>query len=184
MQKTLFLWLERRSQGTTLALCFVSLCLIGIADYLTGTEINLTLFYLIPVSILAWTINRKTGTLASMLCALVWAIVDCLGRGELQLPRILWNIAIQVGVFVAFANALSQAHEGMIEQRRLNTELQVALAEVKKLSGLLPICAWCRRIREGDGAWVQLESYIVSHSEADFTHSICPECAEKAKRGL
>ena len=184
MLKALFQWLEGQSRWTILSLCFVSLCLIGIAAYLTGTELNLTLFYLIPVSILAWTINRRTGTLASMLCALVWAMVDYFGRGELQLLRTLWNLTIQFGLFVAFANALSHAHEGMIEQRRLNTELQVALAEVKKLSGLLPICAWCRRIREGDDAWVQLESYIVSHSEADFTHSICPECAEKVKRGL
>jgi hypothetical protein len=184
MQKALFRWLEGRSNWTVLALCFALLCLIGSAEYLSGTEINFTLFYLIPVSILAWTFNRRTGLLASMLCVLIWAMVDHFGRGELQLMRILWNIAIQFGVFVAFANALSYAHEGMIEQRRLNTELQVALAEVKKLSGLLPICAWCRRIREGDGAWVQLESYIVRHSEADFTHSICPECAEKVKRGL
>jgi hypothetical protein len=184
MLKTLFRWLEKRSKCTILALCFVLLCLIGSAEYLAGTEINLTLFNLIPVSILAWTINRRTGALTSMLCVLVWAVVDHFGRGELHPVRILWNIAIQLGVFVAFANALSHAHEGMIEQSRLNTELQVALAEVKKLSGLLPICAWCRKIREGDGAWVQLESYIVSHSEADFTHGICPECLEKVKRGL
>jgi glucose-6-phosphate-specific signal transduction histidine kinase len=168
---------------TTLGLGLVSLCLIGIGDYLTGIEIDFTLFYLIPVFVLTWTISRRAGILTAMLCALVWAVVDHFGRPELQVVRALWNIAIQFGVFVTFAYALSRIQEGMIEQRRLNTELQAALAEVKKLSGLLPICAWCRRIREGDGAWVQLESYIVSHSEADFTHSICPECAERVKRG-
>jgi K+-sensing histidine kinase KdpD len=168
---------------TILALGLLSLCLIGIVDYLTGTEIKFTLFYLIPLFVLTWTINRRFGVLASVLCALVWAMVDHFGRPELHLLPALWNIAIQFGLFVTFAYIVSQIHEDMIEQRRLNTELQTALAEVMKLSGLLPICAWCRRIREGDGAWVQLESYIVSHSEADFTHSICPECAERVKRG-
>jgi len=56
--------------------------------------------------------------------------------------------------------------------------------EVKSLSGLLPICASCKKIRDDEGYWKKLESYIKDHSEADFTHSICPECAEKLYPGL
>jgi len=65
---------------------------------------------------------------------------------------------------------------------KLNSELQAALAEVHQLSGLLPICAWCKRIRDDDGNWQQIESYITVHSEADFTHGICPDCAQKHQR--
>ena len=60
--------------------------------------------------------------------------------------------------------------------RELVSELQAALANVKTLSGLLPICAWCKQIRSDKGYWTQLEAYISDHSEARFTHSICPEC--------
>ncbi len=55
-------------------------------------------------------------------------------------------------------------------------ELQRALSEVRTLKGLLPICAWCKRIRTEDGEWTQLESYITAHSDANFSHGVCPDC--------
>jgi two-component system, response regulator PdtaR len=66
----------------------------------------------------------------------------------------------------------------LVEREQLIDELQAALATVKKLSGLLPICASCKRIRDDDGAWNHLEDYIHNHSEAQFSHGICPECAK------
>jgi len=65
------------------------------------------------------------------------------------------------------------------ERERLIGELQEALAEVKTLSGLLPICASCKSIRDDQGYWQQIEAYIRDHSEAEFSHSVCPECAKK-----
>jgi hypothetical protein len=62
------------------------------------------------------------------------------------------------------------------ERERLIKELQEALGRVKSLSGLLPICASCRRIRDKEGAWHNLEAYVRNHSEADFSHGICPDC--------
>jgi hypothetical protein len=59
------------------------------------------------------------------------------------------------------------------------TELQNALSKVKILSGLIPICAHCKKIRDDHGYWNQLESYIKKHSEADFSHGICPDCIRK-----
>ncbi len=60
------------------------------------------------------------------------------------------------------------------------TELQKALAEIKTLHGILPICSSCKRIRDDSGSWKQMEAYISSHTDADFSHGYCPECAEKA----
>ena len=65
------------------------------------------------------------------------------------------------------------------ERERLILELQNALAEVKALSGLLPICSHCKKIRDDQGYWNQIEAYIASRSDATFTHGICPECARK-----
>jgi DNA-binding NtrC family response regulator len=65
------------------------------------------------------------------------------------------------------------------EQERLITELRQALAKVKQLSGLLPMCASCKKIRDDKGYWNQLEAYISEHSEADFSHGICPDCVKK-----
>jgi len=57
--------------------------------------------------------------------------------------------------------------------------LNDAAKEVKKLSGFLPICASCKKIRDDKGYWNQIETYIKEHSEAQFSHSLCPDCAEK-----
>ena len=65
------------------------------------------------------------------------------------------------------------------ERERLILELQEAVSQVKALSGLLPICASCKKIRDDKGYWNQIEAYIRDHSEAKFSHSICPECAKK-----
>ncbi|MGA7751656.1 MAG: PAS domain S-box protein [Candidatus Sulfotelmatobacter sp.] len=71
---------------------------------------------------------------------------------------------------------ISERKSAEAERERLIKELQDALARVKGLSGLLPICASCRKIRDSGGAWHNLENYIRQHSEADFTHGICPDC--------
>jgi hypothetical protein len=67
------------------------------------------------------------------------------------------------------------------ERERLVAELQRALGEIKRLSGLLPICFSCKKIRDDHGYWNQIEKYISEHSEAEFTHGICPECAQKIR---
>ena len=72
----------------------------------------------------------------------------------------------------------------MKEKERLIGELQEALAKVKTLSGLLPICSSCKKIRDDRGYWNQIETYIRQRSEADFTHGICPTCAKKLYPGL
>lgn len=64
-----------------------------------------------------------------------------------------------------------------------NAQLEDALAKVKTLRGLLPICANCKKIRDDQGYWKQLESYIESHSEALFSHGLCPECTEQLYGG-
>ena len=65
------------------------------------------------------------------------------------------------------------------ELRRTMAELERALSEVKKLGGLLPVCANCKKIRNDQGYWEQVEVYVRDHSEAEFSHGICPQCAKE-----
>jgi len=71
-----------------------------------------------------------------------------------------------------------------MEREKLIGELKKALADVKQLSGLLPICASCKKIRNDKGYWEQIEGYIRDRSEADFSHGICPDCAKKLYSGF
>jgi preprotein translocase subunit YajC len=80
------------------------------------------------------------------------------------------------GVVCFYYGKLKQANK---EKEVLIANLQKALDEVKTLSGILPICSSCKKIRDDDGYWQQIEEYIRSHSNADFTHGICNDCVEK-----
>jgi hypothetical protein len=82
------------------------------------------------------------------------------------------------GISVLFRD-ISERRNAEVERERLIGELQATLAHVRTLRGLIPICAWCKKIRNDQGYWEQLEKYLRSHSEADFTHGMCPECARK-----
>ena len=82
----------------------------------------------------------------------------------------------------AAATAIENAHlydrvrQDNKEKESLLADLQVALDKVKTLKGLLPICARCKKIRDDDGYWHQVEIYVERHSEAQFSHGICPDC--------
>jgi len=77
--------------------------------------------------------------------------------------------------------ALARQVMALLELRRVSAQMADALERVKTLHGLLPICAWCKRIRDDKGYWSQVEAYIHAHTGADFTHGICPDCFEKQR---
>ena len=89
------------------------------------------------------------------------------GFGELA------ALALQNSRFLDQRDQADQERDQVIE------ELKAAFSKVKKLGGLLPICASCKKVRDDRGYWNQIESYIRDHSEAEFSHSLCPECAKK-----
>lgn len=81
--------------------------------------------------------------------------------------------------FTAIMRDITERKESEAGRERLIRELQEALARIKTLRGLLPICASCKKIRDDSGYWNQIEAYVREHSEATFTHGICPECIRK-----
>ena len=74
---------------------------------------------------------------------------------------------------------ITSTKESLLERERLIARLQAALEEVKLLSGLLSMCASCKKITNEHGDWEPLESYLQSHSQAKFSHGVCPGCLEK-----
>lgn len=93
---------------------------------------------------------------------------------------------LMLGATRVIREALARAEREVEERRRTeaqlreaNQKLEEALHNVKTLKGLLPVCAWCHKVREDEGYWSQLESYISAHTDTTFTHGICPDCKEK-----
>ncbi len=102
--------------------------------------------------------------------SIIWVSINVrIGRDAEGNPQYLEGIMLDI----------TQHKQSDEERERLIVDLQNALSEVKTLSGMLPICASCKKIRADEGYWQQIETYISEHSEAEFSHSICPECAKK-----
>lgn len=89
------------------------------------------------------------------------------------------ELIARVQSMVRIKRAEDALREKEKEQQKLILELQEALAEIKTLKGFIPICASCKRIRDDEGYWNQLEAYISKHTDAVFSHGLCPECAEE-----
>lgn len=98
--------------------------------------------------------------------------------GAFSLRMLPWGIffAASGGIVGYYWDAFRNADEN---KTRLIAELREALAQVRELSGLIPICCGCKKIRNDKGYWEQVERYISSHSEARFSHGICPDCEKR-----
>jgi PAS domain S-box-containing protein len=111
-----------------------------------------------------------------------WVWVEGSGTNLLNEPA--------VGAVVANYRDVTERREAEEKCRRLNRELEArvaelrqALARVKQLEGLLPICGWCKRVRVDGDYWQQVEDYLAAHTDLRFTHGICPDCMGRVMRG-
>ncbi len=115
-----------------------------------------------------------------------YADEEKLDRAKLTLPfgyvlKPFRDRDLRVTIEMALYSAKIDAERKRVEEelRLERDKLKDALAEVKTLSGMLPICANCKKIRDDKGYWTQIEAYIRDHSEAEFSHGICPKCQKK-----
>jgi len=157
------------------------LLFVGWLDYITGPEVSLLVFYFLPLAFVGWYTKRKVAILLSFAAAAIWFFVDHFIDAHVYALWMVeyWNALVRFMTFMIVAMIFWYMQSQLEREQHLNCDLAAALATVKKLSGLLPICASCKNIRNDHGYWEQIEAYIREHSEAEFTHSICPACAEK-----
>lgn len=94
---------------------------------------------------------------------------------------LLWNSTRdpEAGVIYAIARDITARKEAEAERERLVAELQAALHEVRALRGILPICSYCRRVRDDEDFWHSVEHYVAHHTSTRFSHGICPSCMEQ-----
>lgn len=88
---------------------------------------------------------------------------------------------LERGISIAMARHgdLMKLRQLYLEIEAKNNELEKALEEIKTLRGIVPICSFCKKIRDDEGFWNQVEAYMSAHSEARFSHSVCPQCLEE-----
>ena len=113
----------------------------------------------------------------------VLSLIQDFASGRLDARRETSERADELDAVIAGLNMLGEELAAqtvsLLRYEALVGELREALRNVKTLTGLLPICAWCKKIRQDDGYWKRLETYIAEHSDATLTHGICPDCFHK-----
>jgi hypothetical protein len=156
------------------------LLLVDGVDYLSGHELSFVVFYFLPIAFVSWHTNRKFATFFAVIVTGNWLVINSLeGTSYSHWFIPYWNAGVRLAAFLIIALVFAFIKQQLVQAQQLNQELAAALAEVKRLSGFLPICASCKKIRNDRGSWEQIELYIRDRSEAEFTHSLCPECINK-----
>lgn len=144
--------------------------LSGYLDYLTGPFIQFPIFYLIPILWAVW--NRGIGWgigLSIPLASIRFVFIPLWPNVQWTVFETTINVLIRVFVFILFSYLINKI---AIEKRNMEHDLDT-------LKGILPICGFCKKIRNNDGSWDTFEHYITSRSEASFSHGLCPDCAKK-----
>lgn len=98
----------------------------------------------------------------------------------------LWNAQADTygNVIYGVARDITVRKEAEAERARLTERLEASLAEVKTLRDILPICSYCRKIRDGEDYWQSVESYISRHTNSRFSHSVCPDCMKDVEKQI
>jgi hypothetical protein len=153
---------------------------IGIVDYLTGYRVRVDIFYLLPIAFIAWFFGKKAGMVMSLFAVLTSIAADALsGKVYHNYFIASGNTATHFVFFVLVTLLVSRLRIYMGDRTNLIFGLQNALSDVKELSGILPICASCKKIRDDEGYWQHVEEYLIRHTNAEFSHGLCKECTKK-----
>ena len=128
--------------------------------------------YILVVLISLWDHRKKL----PVYMAIVSSMLTIIGFYSSPTGGELWKVLANrsLALFAIWVVAILS-----VQRRSMHEEKEKALQEIKILSGFLPICSSCKKIRDDQGYWNQIEAYIRDHSEAEFSHGICPECAKK-----
>jgi hypothetical protein len=173
MNKQLPAWLWAAIAGA-------GVLILGLVDWLTGYDLNFFVFYFLPVAVGAWFLGIGYSVTLAVLSALVWFGADFLsGHEHPSHFYAVWNTFIRLVSFLAIAWSVSVMRRALDHERETSEDLRRALLEIRVLEAFIPICAQCKQIRNQDGVWQQLEVYFGEHSNTQFSHGYCPECARK-----
>lgn len=158
-------WLE--TQPLLLWYCLFLALIVLVTDYLTGPLIQFPVLYVVPVGLASWYGGRRWGYLFAVLMALMRLCYFSIWDTPWGVSVTIVNTLIRIIVFTGYVYLVD----------KVGTQHRALEREVQMLSGLLPICSFCKKIRDEEQVWQPLEAYITCHSEATFSHGLCPECA-------
>jgi len=135
--------------------------------------------YIVVVWISLWSPQKLFTIFMAVVCSVLTIGAIFYQPTVPEMWKVIFNRSLTL--FAIWVTALLGLQRKLSEEKREKVlqEREKALEETRILRGLLPICASCKKIRDDQGYWTQIEGYIRAHSEAEFSHGICPECTKK-----
>jgi hypothetical protein len=165
-------------------IALVTLAGIGVLDAITPFELGFSAFYVIPVLIASWGIGTSRGLAFALLSACCWYCVDLTSGRPFQHEFYrAWDTFNHLMSYTLIAFVTGNLKEAFHREHELREDRDRALRNVRELEGLLPICAWCKKVRDDAGYWQELEAYLGPRTKTSFTHGICPECVKELHAG-
>lgn len=175
-----------RMRALIWAICIALAALTAVGHLAAGPFYSLDLFYLVPVLIAARFLGRNTGLALALAFAVLAVAMQALTGHPLRYQLFLaaWAGVMKLAVWAVAVWLVCDRQRQLERQHTLIGELQATAAELSQLKVLLPVCAWCKRVRGSNGNWQRLEDYLHENTNTTVTHSICADCARKATSGL
>ncbi|HOP62019.1 MAG TPA: hypothetical protein PK358_06055 [Spirochaetota bacterium] len=137
-------------------------------DYITGVEIQFPVLFILPVLLITWYNNLYWGIALSVFLPLSSVYYICAWKTHPP-AFIAINVIIRMAIILFIAYLLSLVKK---QQQELSER-------INNLEKFLPICSFCKKIRDEENNWHSIESYITGKTKTEFSHGVCPECAEK-----
>jgi hypothetical protein len=161
-----------------------ALAVVATLDAFTPFELGFSAFYVIPVLIATWGVGLSRGLAFACLSACCWYCLDLSsGRPLTHEFYRAWDTFNHLLSYALVAFVTGKLRQSFQRERVLREDRDEALRNIRKLEGLLPMCAWCKKVRDDEGYWQELESYLQPRTKAAFSHGICPDCAADLDRG-
>jgi len=162
------------------SLSLIAVVCVALVDWVTGDQFSFFTFYFLPISVAAWYVNFESSIAIAVVSVLAWFTVDySLAHNHSSHFSYVWNSLVRLGAFVVIAFTMSKINIILKRERKLSEQLNKSISEIKVLESFLSICCECKKIRNEEGQWQQMESYISQHSDTRFSHGFCPECFQK-----
>jgi hypothetical protein len=173
-------WVQfSRSPVLVFVIATATLGLVMLTDALTPFELGFSAFYVLPVLIAAWGLGLSRGLGFAIVSACCWYSLDLAsGRPVSHEFFRVWDALNHLLSYSLIAIITGILKKAFLRERELRIDRDQALRNVHDLEGLLPVCAWCKRIRDDEGYWQELEAYLKPRTKASFSHGICPACVQ------
>jgi hypothetical protein len=151
----------------TIAIIAASIVLV--IDYLTGKHVQFPILYAIPVGLAAWKLRKRLTCLIAILLPIIRVSFNYPWKETISTPDAMINATIRVVALLAYGYLIY----------RIAWQTNALERKVQVLEGILPICSFCKKIRNDKGEYEQIEKYVSERSSASFSHGICQDCARK-----